>query len=80
MSHIVDTLTQLSIDPFEQDGFARDRAGYLAGLAPEARAALEQPDPALTAALGDVAWSRCAGLFDPGPDPLPGISHTEPNA
>ncbi|HWN66700.1 MAG TPA: hypothetical protein VNM90_03610 [Haliangium sp.] len=80
MSHIVDTLTQLSIDPFAQDAFARERAGYLAGLAPEARAALAQPDPALAVAVADVAWSRCPGLFDPGPDPLPGISDTEAGA
>jgi hypothetical protein len=76
MSQIIDTLTQLSIDPFAQDGFARDPEGYRASLAPGAAAALAQPARALAAALGDVAWARCAGCFDPGPDPLPGISPT----
>ncbi|WP_437330861.1 hypothetical protein [Sorangium sp. So ce381] len=60
MDHLFDLLTELSIDPFKQNELLTD----------EERAALEQRgSPEVQAAIADGAWTRCAGLFDPGPDP-----------
>ncbi|WP_438030859.1 hypothetical protein [Sorangium sp. So ce233] len=68
MDHLFDLLTELSIDPFKQAAFVADRQDEL--LTDEERAALRQPGaPEEQAAMDGGAWTRCAGIFDPGPDP-----------
>lgn len=76
MRQLIDTLAELSIDPFAQDAFARDPEDYLhaTALAPGVGAALVQRDwRQLEAALQTGSWARTAFLGDPGPDPFPDI-------
>ncbi|WP_437651087.1 hypothetical protein [Sorangium sp. So ce362] len=68
MDHLFDLLTELSIDPFKQTALMADRQDEL--RTDEERAALEQRgSPEVQAAIAGGAWTRCAGLLDPGPDP-----------
>ncbi|WP_437564547.1 hypothetical protein [Sorangium sp. So ce542] len=68
MNRLFDLLTELSIDPFKQAALAADRQAEL--LTDEERAALAQPgSPEAQAAIAGGAWSRCAFILDPGPDP-----------
>ncbi|KYF74049.1 hypothetical protein BE17_21020 [Sorangium cellulosum] len=68
MDRLFDLLTELSIDPFKQAAFVADRQDEL--LTEEERAALRQPGPpGAQGAIAGGAWTRCAGIFDPGPDP-----------
>ncbi|WP_437292046.1 hypothetical protein [Sorangium sp. So ce406] len=68
MDRLFELLTELSIDPFKQAAFMADRQDEL--LTDEERAALRQPGaPEGQAAIAGGAWTRCAGLLDPGPDP-----------
>ncbi|WP_437642009.1 hypothetical protein [Sorangium sp. So ce854] len=68
MDRLFDLLTELSIDPFKQAAFAANRQHEL--LTEEERAALRQPGPPeAQGAIAGGAWTRCAGIFDPGPDP-----------
>lgn len=69
MNRLIDTFTELSIDPFFQDAFACDPEGVrrAAGLTERDREALE--------ALQSGTWARGAAFFDPGPDPLPDEVH-----
>ncbi|WP_433937460.1 hypothetical protein AB3662_22785 [Sorangium cellulosum] len=68
MDRLFDLLTELSIDPFKQAAFVANRQDAL--LTDEERAALRQPGaPEEQAAAHGGAWTRCAGIFDPGPDP-----------
>lgn len=82
-NQIIATLTELGMDPFAQDAYARDPEGYLAaaGVAPELGAALVRGDhAALDARLRTSPWQRCAACTDPGPDPLPGVTGASPQA
>ncbi|WP_437878897.1 hypothetical protein [Sorangium sp. So ce513] len=68
MDHLFNLLTELSVDPFMQAAQAVDRSAEL--LTDEERAGLEQPaSPEVQAAIAGGAWSRCAFVLDPGPDP-----------
>jgi hypothetical protein len=74
MERLFELLTELSVDPFKQEEFARDPEGFAlaAGLGAEERAALAR----LRGGAGDagaagVVWARCATCVDPGPDPMP---------
>ncbi|HTN84300.1 MAG TPA: hypothetical protein VL242_11460 [Sorangium sp.] len=68
MDHLFKLLTELSIDPFEQAAQVADRQAAL--LIDEERARLEQPgSPEVQAAIAGGAWTQCALLADPGPDP-----------
>jgi hypothetical protein len=77
MDQIIATLTELGIDPYTRDAYARDPEGYLAaaGVPAEMRDALARRDwQALDAGPRGGAWARCAACGDPGPDPLPGVT------
>ncbi|WP_437738429.1 hypothetical protein [Sorangium sp. So ce1335] len=68
MDHLFNLLTELSIDPFKQAAQVADRQADL--LTDEERAALEQPgSPEVQTAIAGGAWTRCAFILDPGPDP-----------
>jgi hypothetical protein len=68
MNRLFDLLTELSIDPWKHAAFVADRQDE--ALTEEERAAIARAlSPEAQAAIAGGAWSRCAGLFDPGPDP-----------
>jgi hypothetical protein len=83
MNQLRATLTEIGIDPYAQDAYARDPEGFLAaaGVAAEARATLARRDwRDLGDSLGSGAWERCAACVDPGPDPLPGVTAASAHA
>jgi|SRR6185436_12898342 len=68
MDHLFELLTELSIDPFKLAAFVADRQDQ--ALTDEDRATLARSSsPEAQAAIAGGAWSRCALITDPGPDP-----------
>lgn len=80
---LIETLANLSIDPYAQDAFAHAPQDYLhaAGLALDTQAALARRDwHTLETTLNSGPWARCAACGDPGPDPLPDMHPAIPEA
>jgi hypothetical protein len=74
MERLFDLLTELSVDPFKQQAFARDPEAFAAsfGLGEEERAALSALRAgAPSAGPPGLSWSRAMTCVDPGPDPMP---------
>ncbi|WP_434049041.1 MULTISPECIES: hypothetical protein [Sorangium] len=68
MDSLFNLLTELSVDPFKQAAQVADLQAEQ--LTDEERTALEQPgSPEVQAMIAGSAWTRCAAIFDPGPDP-----------
>jgi hypothetical protein len=71
MDSTLASLTELALDPFHQETFARDVSELIraAGLMPDL-AALAR-GPAGAGPIGPGMWAPCATCIDPGDDPSP---------